>query len=358
MALKMSRTLSVGSASGRGRRAFTLVELLVVVAIIALLVSILLPSLARAKEQARTVSCGSKLSQIGRAENTYASEQKEWVLGSPWSTGYPAMNCTINSNDWNTFALTDRLIVDWFDYSTPIRAQIQGSKSIPRDRNQMLVQFTQGLFQCDSNPHTAVPYPTGFAAPTIQAISYLSMWSLMRAGPDGYRRAQGMPFTTVGGSAGWVAQDASWEMTLPSSYYPRRGRLGRESMKVFLADGFRFFDDSTQVMDYDASGFRNSKGIGNVDEPPSTAGGTYNQMYNKARMFAYRHGNKNAINALFFDGHVTLLRVDYQRAAGSNDPYSGYTGEAVQPKYYYPSGTVVNRAGYLHLPIPVGTKLP
>jgi prepilin-type N-terminal cleavage/methylation domain-containing protein len=45
------------------RRAFTLVELLVVIAIIALLVSILMPAMARVKKQARAVMCQTNLRQ-------------------------------------------------------------------------------------------------------------------------------------------------------------------------------------------------------------------------------------------------------------------------------------------------------
>lgn len=68
----------------RARRAFTLVELLVVVSIIALLVSILLPSLRGARDQAKLLKCGTNLAIFGKALNIYASEYQDYVPRGIW----------------------------------------------------------------------------------------------------------------------------------------------------------------------------------------------------------------------------------------------------------------------------------
>src|SRR5687768_5264620 len=71
----------------RKPNAFTLVELLVVIAVIAILASLLLPALASAKKRARATQCVNNLKQIGTGAQMYAHDNDNILQLDPLIPG-------------------------------------------------------------------------------------------------------------------------------------------------------------------------------------------------------------------------------------------------------------------------------
>jgi len=66
------------------KKAFTLVELLVVIAIIALLMGVLLPSLTKAREQARQMKCKNNLRMLVVAATIWSEDHEGWAIAGDW----------------------------------------------------------------------------------------------------------------------------------------------------------------------------------------------------------------------------------------------------------------------------------
>jgi prepilin-type N-terminal cleavage/methylation domain-containing protein/prepilin-type processing-associated H-X9-DG protein len=353
------------SRTHRSTRGFTLVELLVVIGIIALLISVLLPSLAKARRAAQTVACAANLRSIIQGMQMYASQNAGAIPGSPWTSARftyanpAATSLTTIYDDSNYPNVVS--IFDWaspimkvmgvkFDEGSSIEARVGTPGSIAAgqvSRWQRIHNFP--TFRCPENNVLTGPYGSVIDPIQHTVLSYnTALIFLLGANPTGIAYVNS-PANPVGLTI------VRTEFAVPSGYTPKLNKVGSAARKIYIADGARYSDD-IHGPDYDL-GFAGKMGSAFADQGPWTI--ESNSWYRKnapgnggiagkdSRLFAYRHGytKRNGKADLykgnfgFFDGHVELLG----------------DLESSKPEYWCPKGTDI-RADIGQVPLDTRLK--
>lgn len=302
------------------RGAFTLVELLVVIGIIALLISILLPALAQARRAANTVKCSANIRSILQSMQIYVTQNKGWILGSALTTGAPAMPPAGNANC--------REVTHINDWNAPI-AKIMGIKfnegpTLPERRERFVFLMNRPEFRCPENDLIVSPlgtptFPATIIGSYVLAANFLYKHNPLPTGGD----APGYP---VGETYTSIAHNP------PDGYAPLITKVGDLSRKVYIACGTKRSASTIppampMTLRYDWGGAYADKGPflnGNGDTSGSTcwdrdfAPGNTRPTVPTAidgRLYSYRHGKKIQggvadsfrFTVGFFDGHVEAL---------------------------------------------------
>lgn len=169
---------TTGLWAPRQRLGFTLIELLVVIAIIAILASMLLPTLAKAKEQAISTQCKSQLKQMGQATFLYVDDNSD-KLPFAWGVSHNA-----NANNFQTL-LVPYIIKNLFEAGNTT-ANSDFAKSVYRCPNRIKEPHSRWAKEYDGvgnpwkisygmNQYTSLNFPnTGGAFPSADTATLSS----------------------------------------------------------------------------------------------------------------------------------------------------------------------------------------
>ena len=255
---------------------FTLVELLVVVAIIALLISILLPALNQARAVAQSVTCKAQLNQVGLSFRMYANDNADFI--APFSRKWTG-NWSVNADP-----TSGSFVPRWFHYLQPYVSDYH-------------------LFNCQvMDKSTTAGTSRGYQSQVVNVTAENGHPSWVHRGrsefgaTSNYAYQSYISFLEIGSTATFdPTRYRAYTYTALSSVAAEAGTSGNQLL--FVMDGVYQVTTTAAV----------------------TSGPSSNIWYTTTAPWRYVHPSKSA-NALIMDGHVATVRTDSFRSNWIDSP--------------------------------------
>jgi prepilin-type N-terminal cleavage/methylation domain-containing protein/prepilin-type processing-associated H-X9-DG protein len=344
-------------AGPAGRRGFTLVELLVVIGIIAVLISLLLPALNRARMAALNIKCQSNLKQVLLAMRIYASDNKDSIPGSGWTSSRflysDPSNDVLGSNANGTYSATNLPeVLTSQDWMTPISQLInpnllkgnnasgtasptlidapdQASRAL---RYQLMRDF--GVFKCPSNEFVGVAYGTNLPFTAGPSVSYVVATAFLVE----HNATGAKPYN-------YTLDDPNY-WTCSPTYNVTVSKVGDGSRKIYIGDG----STGLSYKAYTAPNVNfNVEGTGSITD----MGAWYYSSYSWVRQNAVTGGVSNATKATGPDPRLFAYRHGSSISNGATDTYRGNFGffdghvenlgdlQSTNPTFWFPRGSTL-----------------
>jgi hypothetical protein len=317
------------------RTGFTLIELLVVIAVIALLISMLLPALGKARLVAQSIVCRSMQRSLGQAQLMYSLSNKDYYAAY-MTSGADAMYNDGANVVFETSSGTPTSSMDWISPSigesaalSPNRARrtleifnkfgcaaqkkLNDTVYAPSNTPGDMLQFNNVQREL---PFKAISFlqPSNFAYPSSRASAAVKTYAPANSG---------LP------TKSFVTNFAN-PCTVPAEFVPRLDRVGIQlSNKILCADGTRYWTEQggARILDFDPDADPSYYGSFTDPGPIFDDSAAYSRAATRSATQAnaklsMRH--QGDMNACFFDGSARVVkqleaytRVDYWYPSGS-----------------------------------------
>lgn len=330
---------------GKGpERGFTLVELLVVIAVVAILIGVLLPSIASARQVAQSLIGLSNTRQLTIAQQGYSASADQWLAG-PNTSGVIGVLDNGSRILGSTGADMPTQNFDWISPTmgtelglSPLRAQrmyeIWERFACPRaNRLNDKIFGSAGDIADFEDVNDITPYPqVSYLAPASFHLSPVTSNNIPTWVPSRLRNLQNL-----------VRKGFRNPFTVPEGYKPKMNLIDRPDSKVCVADGTRYVAQEGfggVILDFDVApnsgtygGFTTSGPIFNEsvaygrDALPESEGGINVDL-------SMRYFDRE-MHVSFFDGHAERIKAldawanaEYWYPSGSKATHISVTNEA------------------------------